>query len=482
MEGRGYAGKILYVDLSSGKSWSEPLNNEVAYALIGGKGLGAYLLFRYLKPNTDPLSPDNILIFATGPLTGTIAPTGNRFCVVTKSPLTGTFLDSHCGGSLGISLKKAGYDALVIKGKATAISILVVDGDSVEVAEAENLKGLSTVEVADRLKEKLGEDFSIASIGPAGERRSLIATIQNDLRSAGRGGSGAVMGSKNLKAIAVRGEKAVRVHDPRAFRRAAWYAHRLVKMHEMTARLLPTYGSANILLTVNEVGALPSYYFKSGVFSKAEEVSGESWRSEIWVRDVACTYCPIACSKVTMLDHEEWGRIVVDGPDYETIWAFGPNCGVSDKAAIARANQLCDLYGVDTISAGNVVAYLMRCFEHSLISAEDLEGIELRFGDARSMVRAVEKICKCEGVGEIMARGVRKLAEHLYKVKGDARLLDLALHVKGLELPAYEPRAAYGMALGYATADRGACHLRGYTASQELLGYGGGADPLSPIG
>ena len=482
MGDRGYMGKILHVELPSMRVYTEALTEDIAYHFLGGKGLGAYLLFKMLKPKTPPLSPDNVLIFATGPLTGTIAPTGNRFCVVTKSPATGTFDDSHCGGPFGIALKRAGYDALVIRGAADELSILVIDEDHVDLASAKDLAGMFTYDAEREIKSRLGRDFEVAVIGPAGERMAPIAGIFSALRAAGRGGTGAVMGSKKLKAVAVRGHKPIKVYDPKRFRRFAWIAHRMVRMHESTARHLPRYGSANILETINEMGALPTRNYRSGVFERAEEVAGERWRETLWIRDVACKGCPIACSKVAYVKEGPFKGTIVDGPDYETIWALGPQCGISSREAIAHANQLCDLYGIDTISTGNIIAFIMECYERGILTEDELDGLRPMWGDGEVMVKLVEKIGKGEGIGGLLQQGVRRIAEYLIKAKGAEECLFFAMHVKGLELPAYEPRAAQGMGLGYATSDRGACHLRGWTAGQELLGYGGAVDPLTTRG
>jgi len=477
MRGRGYAGKVLYLDLPGGERRTEDLREEEAKLFLGGKGLGARILYRNLGPGLDPLSPKNILIFATSPLTGTVAPTANRFCVITKSPLTGTFLDSHCGGPFGVGLKEAGLDALVIGGAADEISVLIIDDGEAELRGANDLKGMTTLETERELKRSLGDGFQVACIGPAGERGAPIAGVFSGMRAAGRGGAGAVMGSKGLKAIAARGSERIGVHDKEAFTRASWIAHRMIRMHEVTARHLPQHGSDNILETINETGALPTRNFQSGTFESASEISGAEWRRELWVRDTACGRCPIACSKVAVVKDGPYRVEFTDGPDYESIWSLGALCGVSAKDAIAKANELCDLYGVDTISVGNIVAYTMECYEKGLLREGDVDGLEPKFGSSEAMVALVEKISNGTGVGKSLQRGVRRVSEELLAKRGDGAFLKLALHVKGMELPGYDPRAAQGMGLGYATSDRGGCHLRGYTAGQELLGYSGGANP-----
>ncbi len=481
LEGRGYAGRILYADLGQGRFRAEPLKEDVAFRFIGGKGLGAYILFREMPAGTPPLSPESVLVVSTGPLTGTIAPGGNRFCVIGKSPATGTFDDSHCGGRFGTALKRAGFDALVLKGACEELSVLVIDGDDIRIEPAPWARGATTVKTEKELRKRFGEEFEFLVIGPAGERMSPVAGVFSNLRAAGRGGLGAVMGFKRLKAVVARGDKPIRVYDPERFKRFAWIAHRMVRMHEATARDLPRYGSANILDTVNEMGALPTRNHKTGFFEAADAVAGRAWREEVWIRDVACEACPIACGKIAVVEEGAFKGTLTDGPEYESIWALGPQCGVSDKAAIAYANQLCDLYGVDTISVGGIVAFVTECFEKGVLTSEELDGLCPTWGDGKAMVSLVEKICRGEGIGKILSMGVKRIADWILREKG-VDCSSYAMHVKGLELPAYEPRAAQGMGLGYATSDRGGCHLRGWTAGQELLGYGGAVDPLTTRG
>ncbi|MBS7611572.1 aldehyde ferredoxin oxidoreductase family protein [Candidatus Bathyarchaeota archaeon] len=474
LENRGYMGKILYVDLTECSSRFQHLDEKVTYLLLGGKGLGLWLLYKLTEGGVDPLSPSNPLIFATGPLTGTIAPTSSKLCVVTKSPATKTLLDSYCGGFFASELKFTGYDCLVIKGRTERPVMVVIDRGEVDIKPAENLWGLTTAETESNVKRMLGEDFKVVCIGPAGERLSPISGIFSNMRCAGRGGAGAVMGSKNLKAIAVRGREPISVYDGERFKKAAWIAYRTLRMSESTARSMPTYGTANILLTINEMGALPTRNFQTGRFDRAEEISGESFRETLWKSDHACSLnCPIRCSKFALVESGTFKSVGVDGPDYETIFSLGSNCGVSDKQAICYANYLCDMYGIDTISAGCIVAFVMELYEKGEISKQELDGIEANWGDAEAMVKLVEKIAKCEGIGKFLQLGVREISKRYPNSKS------YAMEVKGLEMPGYEPRAAQGMGLCYAISERGACHLRAYTAGTELCGHLGGIDPLS---
>lgn len=463
--------RILTVNLTQEKFVEQRLDERVVYRLLGGKGLAIWLLYRMLKPGVNPLDPENILALATGPLNGTIAPC-QKLCVASKSPATGTINDSYMGGGLGAELKFSGYDAMVITGRAEHPSMLIVDNGDVSVKRCESLWGMSTSAAERKVLEELGGDFKVAVIGPAGERMSPIAPVFSNLRSAGRGGLGAVMGSKNLKAIAMRGSKGVKVHDESMFERMVWIALRTLRMNEVTVRSLPMYGTDNILLTINETGALPTRNFQTGRFEGAETISGESYRSELWLRDFSCCLgCNIRCSKI-MKVKRGGEEVYVDGPDYETIFSLGSNCGVSDKEAIAYANYLCDYYGIDTISVGNIIGFYMELYEKGYLKNEDLT-IKPIFGDGEAVVMLTELIGKGEGVGKTLQMGVKSLAE---KYPGSEKF---AMHVKGLEMPGYEPRAAQGMGLCYAVSERGACHLRAYTAGVELCGYGGGADPLS---
>jgi len=471
---RGYMDRILYINLTDGSCKLSPLDEKAAYLLLGGKGLGLWILYKMARAGISPLSPENPLIFATGPLTGTIAPTSSKLCIVTKSPATGTLLDSYCGGFFASELKFAGYDCIVINGRADEPSMIVIENGSVDIKPAKHLWGLTTAETEIAVKRMVGEDFKVACIGPAGERLSPIAGIFSNLRCAGRGGAGSVMGSKNLKAIAVKGDGSVHVYDEEKFKKMAWISYRSLRMSEATARSLPMYGTANILLTINEMGALPTRNFQTGRFAEAEYISGESFRDTLWIKDHSCSLnCPIKCSKFASLSNELYKGIEVDGPDYETIFALGSNCGVSDKQAICYANYICDMYGVDTISTGCIIAFVMELYERGEITKQDLDDIEAKWGDADALIKLTDKIARGEGIGGFLQLGVKKIAE---KYPGSR---SYTMEVKGLEMPGYEPRAAQGMGLCYAISERGACHLRAYTAGTELCGHMGGIDPLS---
>lgn len=466
---RAYCDRILRVELTNSNIETTPLPAEAMPLILGGKGLGAWLLYHEQSAGVDPLSPDNHLIFHNGPLTGTSAPTAGRFGVTTRSPATGTYCDSYCGGYWGQMLKYAGYDALVLRGSAPGPSILLIDGDQAQIQPAGHLWGLNITETTHKLQEQYGQEWQSLVIGPPGEQQRNLAGIFNETRALARGGVGAVMGSKNLKAILVRGEGYVRVHDPEKYRRALQLAFRAVRMSSETT-LLSREGTANILEIVNVMGALPTRNFQAGHFDAAEDVSGWAFREHEWDKPYACFGCPIACGKYTRPLED---GTLIEGPEYETIFAFGPNCAIGDRETIIRLNWWCDEYGLDTISAGGVIGFVMEMFERGIISAGDLDGIEPRFGDADAALALIEKMARVKGCGEWLSQGVAAIAGRY----PDA--VDFAMHVKGLEMPAYHPSAAKGTALAYAISERGACHLRGAPLG-EL--FSGAAEPLSTEG
>jgi len=464
---RGYCNCILRVNLNSGRISTEPLPEVALRPLLGGKGLGAYYLLKEQPAGVQPLSPDNKLIFNVGPLTGTTAPTAGRFGSTTKSPSTNTYSDAYCGGYFGQTMKYAGYDAIIVDGAASEPVSIAIDNDRVEIKSARDLWGTTITEATERLWHEYGRDWQSLVIGPPGEQRTNIASIFNDTRALARGGVGAVMGAKNLKAIVARGTGRVQVADRARFDRALQLASRAVRMSSAITRMNQE-GTANILEFVNMVGALPTRNFQTGQFEGADKISGEAWKEKSWKRNYACFGCPIACSKIT---REVDGK-VLEGPEYETIYAVGSNCAIADHDAIIRMSLLCDEYGIDTISAGAIVAFVMELFEKDFIRANELDGLEPRFGDCAAALALIEKMAKVEGCGEWLSEGVAKIAA---RYPGSEAF---AMHVKGLEMPAYHPNAAKGMALGYAISERGACHLRGAPLTEVL----GGADPLSIAG
>jgi aldehyde:ferredoxin oxidoreductase len=478
-----YRGQILHIDLAARKSWIESIPERVYDLLLGGKGLGVYLLFR-TPPRSDPLGSENDLIFVTGPLTSTIAPCASKFGVVTKGPASGGFLDSYSSGRISWAIKYAGYDAIIIHKQAADWLIVTITEDQVEFHDAVGLNLLtkSPLETERLLNQKFGNKYSCACIGLAGERLSPLAGIFTEQRCAGRGGAGAVMGSKKLKALAITGTKGVKVADPIEFRKAAWRARRSILSSEITVRAMPQEGTANIIDVIHEKGGFPTKNFQIGMFNDIDKINGEAWRTKYWVGvkgqkprgSIACPGCPIGCSKITYSSPtgSDVVPLVIDGPEYETIYALGSNLLNSNPDVIIQADYLCDYYGIDTISTGGVLACVMESVDHKILSTTDLDGIEVQWGNSTTILSLIRKIGTMEGCGQILGKGVKGIAE-----KWPATL-PFVMHVKGLELPGYDPRAARGMGLGYAVSDRGACHLHAFTAAYELLGQSGGADPF----
>lgn len=401
---------ILIIDLTREDYTSEKLPPKIVKKLLGGKGIGTYLLLREIKPNIDPLSPNNVIIFGTGPLNCTIAPTSNKFVTLTKSPQTGAYLDSYCSGPFGNKLKRSGHDFIIIKGKSKEPTMLVIDNNGVKFKSALDIWGKVTTKSTEIIKKKFGEEYASVVIGPAGERLSPIAGILSELRIAARGGSGAVMGSKNLKAIAVNGDKEFGVYDKKEFEKSAWIAYRNLRMSSEIQRLTKD-GSSNILEFVNASGGLPTHNFQLGTFKESRKLEGSNWRKVSWISSTACSTCPIACSKIGKIKKGKYKNIKIDGPEYETIFSLGSNCGVSDHDSIMAVNYLADLYGIDTISLGGIIGFVMELYERGIVSSKDLDNIEAKFGNKNALIVLGEKICKGEGIGSLLEKGVKRLSE-----------------------------------------------------------------------
>ena len=469
-----YTGKILRVDLARRHVSEEPTDIERARAFIGGRGLATGIFCDEVDPRIEPLDAANKLILATGPLTGTSAVCGARFMVVTKGVLTGAIACSNAGGSFGPELKYAGYDMIVLEGAAAEPVMLVIDNNAVELRSAGHLWGKNVHETEDALHKELGEDFKCVSIGPAGERKVRFASIMTDKhRAAGRSGVGAVMGSKNLKAVVVRGTGGVTVADPKGFRAACLDALDKLKAGEITGAGLPQLGTAILVNIINEHGIFPVRNFQHGQFASAEQISGEMMAEQILVRAKACVGCPIACGRVTAVEDGQFrGR--GEGPEYETIWAFGADVGVSDLRAVAKANYICNELGMDTISAGATLACAMELFEVGALTEKEV-GRPLRFGDADALVDMVTRIGHRHGFGDVLAEGAARVADKYGRP-------ELFMGAKKQEFPAYDPRGVFGMGLQYVTSNRGGCHVRGYLIAPEILGIPEKADPYTVEG
>jgi aldehyde:ferredoxin oxidoreductase len=459
----GWTGKILRIDLSSGSVAKEPLDPAMAKKYIGGRGLASYLMFTEVDPAIDPLSPKNKLIFAPGPLSGTNAPSAGHFDVVTKGPLTGTIAASSSGGIFGPMLKYAGYDLLVVEGKADRPVYLWIDDDAVALREATAFWGKTTPETTDAVRAQTDEEASVACIGPAGERGDLLANVMNEYgRAAGRTGVGAVMGAKNLKAVAVRGTGAVQVADADAFRKAVVKAWTLIRQHAVGGGALRDFGTDILVNILNESGGLPTRNFRQATFATADRVGGESLSKYLLTRPRGCFSCIISCGRATRVTNPKYEGYG-EGPEYETAWAFGPACGVDDLDAVTKANYLCNEYGMDTISLGSTVACAMEMFEDGIITLQDTGGIALNFGNTEAMVEMVRLAAKGEGFG-------RKLAMGSYRLASGYGHPEYSMTAKKQEMPAYDPRALQGIGLNYATSNRGGCHVRGYITAVEILG------------
>ncbi len=463
-----YVGKLLSVDLTTGAQRSEPLNLDYARKFIGGKGLAARYLFDLLKPGTDPLSPENVFIIMTGPLTGTMAPASAKYCVVTKSPLTNIWLDTHAGGYFGPELKYAGLDGVIITGRAKEPVYLYIEDGTAQIRDAKGVWGKTTSETDTAIKEELGDNMAVVMcIGPAGEKLVKLANISSCYRQHGRGGAGAVMGSKNLKAVAVRGSGGVTVAYPEEFLKACQEVTRKHICEDPNAEFGIKWGSPSILWWTQESGTLPTRNYQDGQFEGVPKIDATAVLS-ITTKRHACEQCPICCSNYVTITSGPYAGTKVDGPEYETLTFLGADLGIDRLDAIAKAHLLCDEFGLDAMSTGATIAFAMECYERGILTPKETEGIELKFGNHEALLAMIEKIGKREGLGNILAEGSARAAKTIGK--GSERY---TVHVKGLELAAYDPRGSPAMGLCYATADRGGCHLRGWPIGVEAMGSTG---------
>lgn len=456
----GYTGKVLRINLTEGKTSTEPLNMELARKYLSGRGLAGKMFFDEVAADVDALSPENTMYIATGALTGTNAPTSGRFMVVTKSPLNGVIASSNSGGYWGAELKFAGYDMVILEGKAAKPVYISINDDKVEIKDAAKVWGKDVYATTESLKLELGDDNAkVLTIGPAGENLSLIAAIMNDLsRAAGRSGVGAVMGSKNLKAIIVRGTWKVENANPDEMKNVLSAALGKLKENGVTGQGLGAYGSAVLVNIINESGIYPVNNFQESYDPDADLTSGETMTAKHLIKKEACYRCPIACGR-----YSKWEGGEGAGPEYETVWVFGSNSGIHDFDAIHAANDLCNKLGLDTISVGATIAAGMELVQRGYIKPEELDGTPLEFGNAQGMLEWVRKIAHAEGLGAKMAQGSYNFAESYGHP-------ELSMTVKKLEIPAYDPRGIQGQGLQFATSNRGGCHVRGYMVSPEILG------------
>lgn len=467
----GWVGKLLRVNLSNGNIKEEPLNLNDAKLYLGARGLGTKIFMNEVDPKVEPLSPENKLIFLTGPLTGTLASSAGRYEVVTKAPLTGTIGASNSGGHFGPELKFAGYDGIIFEGKAEKPAYLYLNNGEAELRSAEHLWGKTVFETTDELVNETNAGARVACIGPAGEKGVLYATIMNDKhRAAGRSGLGAVMGSKNLKAVVVKGTGSVDVAKPKEFMASCLDARAKLKANPVTGGGLPTYGTQILVNILNQSGALPTRNWRDGgIFENAEDTSGEALSEKYLVKAKGCFACSIGCGRVTRIPDGKF-KGMGEGPEYEAGWSFGADCGVKDLAAVCKANFLCNEYGLDPITLGSTIACAMELYEKGIVNKEEL-GRDLLFGDAEAVVEFTRLTAVREGFGDKLANGSYRLAEEYGHP-------ELSMSVKRQEMPAYDARGVQGMGLEYATSNRGGCHVRGYMTSPEILGLPQKLDPL----
>ena len=457
-----YYEKIARVNLTTGEIKIEPLDLDLAHKFIGGRGLGTKILYDEGVATVDPLSPENKLVYITGPLTGAAAPSTGRYMVVTKSPLTGMIASSNSGGIWGQKLKYAGWDAIIVEGAAEGWKYLNIEDDKIELLDATEYVGVMSEELDERLKAKHGESASVLNIGPAGEKQVLLAAIMNDKdRAAGRSGVGAVMGSKKLKAIVVKASrtKLDNIADIDALKAATKRSMDLIKENGVTGSGLRALGTAVLVNIINNVGSLPTKNWQESYYEQAEDISGEALAEKYLVKPSACARCPIACGRVVNIN----GKIA-GGPEYEPLWAYGANCGNNDLNAIDEANMWCNEYGLDAIGTPCTIAAAMELYQRGAIKEEECAGVPLQWGSTEALIEWTKRMGdpKTE-LDWLMSSGSARLCEHY-------GMPEISMSVKKQEMPAYDARGIQGIGITYATSNRGGCHVRGYMISPEILG------------
>lgn len=462
----GYFKKHLQVDLSSGNVSRERLSDEFLEKYIGGRGFGAKLVWDNLREHdfqVDPLGPDNLLVMAPGPLTGVYAPSSGKCSFVAISPATGGYGDSSIGGGLGVELRLAGYDLLSLAGKADQLSMLFIDEDEVSVLPAPELAGKTCLETEGLIKQRLGtHEVKVAVIGFAGENLVRFAAINADWsRNAGRTGMGAVMGSKNLKAIVIRGSKDLPVHDIRKLMDEADTAYDYMRNHKYF-KMWQREGLMMVMEYASALGILPTHNFKDATFPRVERLNGEVMINHNKIGDSACFGCAMSCGNICLVKQGSYCGTVTEGPEYETCAMFGSNLGIDNYDFVLKANQLCDELGLDSISTGNLIGAVMEGYELGILSLDDLDGRPITWGDEPAVIELMHKISRRRGIGDTLADGAKAVIARWPEME------KIVLHVKGLEQSAYDSRAASSMALAYATSDIGAHHARAWTIAREI--------------
>jgi len=462
----GYFRKRLHVDLSDGTVEKLDLSDDIIERYVGGRGFGAKLTWENLKKHDfkiDPFGPENMLVVSPGPLTGTYLPSSGKMSFVSISPATGLYGDSSIGGGFGVELRQAGVDCLSITGAASEMSFLFIDNDDVRIIPMAQLKGKTCLEAEGMIEKYLGTHaVHIAAIGEGGENRVRFACVNTDWsRNAGRTGIGAVMGSKNLKAIAVRGSKDLPVHDMGGLVKETRKAVGYMRDHKYF-KLWQQQGLMNVIEYANEKGILPTYNFKDTTFSKHDKINGKVMLDHYKIGDSACFMCPMSCGNICLVKNGKYTGTVTEGPEYESCAMLGSNLGVDNFAAILEANRLCDELGIDTISTGNLIGAVIEGYEKGILSLSDLDGKEISWGDENAILELIGKIARREGIGDIIADGCRRI------IRQWPEMDKVILQVKGLEQSAYDSRAGASMALAYATSDIGAHHTRAWTIAREM--------------
>lgn len=471
----GWHGRLLRVNLTNGTFREEAIAEDDARQFIGGRGLAIKYLFEGMDPQADPLSPDNVLIFATGPLTSTPAPTGNRYMVVCKSPLTGALANSNSGGVFPTMLKRSGYDLIIFEGKADKPVYLYVNNRQVELRDASHLWGRDTDDTDAAVKTETTAKASVACIGPAGENLVLVAAIVNDChRAAARSGVGAVMGSKNLKAVAAAGTLIPELYDEPAMRAVVREANQQLAADIKKGSTMRIYGTSYVPDVTNAAGILPTYNFEYGTFEGAHNINGPTLKEKFLIRHTGCYSCPLACGRLTEVKGEIYGEQFAgkgEGPEYETIGSLGSACGIDNLAAITKASYVCNELGLDTISTGVTIACAMELYAKGYLTEQDT-GLPIRFGDAEVLLHLIRLAARRQGFGEEIAQGSWRLAAKYGHP-------ELSMTAKKQEFPSYDPRGLKGMGLLFATSNIGASHMMGDTAYTELFGVGKKIDGLT---
>lgn len=475
MDGLGNMGFVLRVDLDKGTAKRTKLSKEATSSFLGGRGFGALVLNAEVMPSIDSFDPRNRLVIATGPLTGTGIAAGTKTTVITKSPLTQGVGYALASGKFGSKLKYAGLDAIVVQGRGDKPTYLYVTADSAQLRDASAFMGLSTTATRKKFYDMFGKDASVLCIGPAGENLVRYACIVMDNREAGRTGVGAVMGSKNLKAIVVDTPNlSLPAADPMGLKAAIKRGRDLIS-NDPACKAYRTIGTSRSCKSGNELGMCPTRNFQASFFEGYEQIIGEVLLDKFVTKHNTCYLCPIMCEKICQVKEGKYAGAVSEGLEYESIFAFGPMCGVNKYEPIIAAGMYCDDYGLDTLSTGGTIAFAMECFERGYLTPTDTGGLPLTFGNDEAMVEAIHLIARRKGFGDLLAEGTKRVAEKIGRGSSD-----FAMNIKGLEMPGWDPRGAWGMALAYATANRGGCHTTAAVFPAEVSKISGSYGLITP--